>query len=1007
MLKKRYDSIQFENFDLRNKDYLDNLVYANTLSQKIEDYYNSDDNNTPLYVAVTGSWGSGKTTVVNTAIEMLKEKVDVKQFVYDAWKYEGDSFRRTFTKCILDGSGLDSKSKKYKAYYNRMYNDKSIETESLTEIFKLAKETSTEFNNKWLIFLPVVLILCLLIVQWLTSIEVFKLIIKGAIWIVGLFSAALIISSLVKFYGKYMTARVTYVFQKLFSPEQFYDTVNELLSDVKGNKLILIDNIDRCDKVELKNTISSIKGFFNEKDKVVYIIPFDLQQMKSAYGDDYNSYSEKVFNFVVDLKEKSAKNIIDFMDKLLNNEEEYKELFINSTISIIASSECKTPRQILNICNDYITEYNIFIEKNNLDPAEVDDDDLAYLMKYTIIKRFYNDFFRRMHLNIEYIKNIESSIKARIQYEDLKKDFPWLGQEEYTFLRKINSIIPTNYNYFYSSQSNDDFEIDDETRNLIDSEEFEKINDIISSSDTQKELICKYLSSSLKYDLVREVWKPNILSKFKLILFLMKSNTITSDEFHQYFKFIITDEFMRHIIYSLEIGVKDVVFFVNTISELNKRKSYIPKVLNELTSGRMRIEETNKIETITTLISGLNISKPDENLVEYINRHFNNMVDNHFYSNDDNYNMLTSDVMRYVNDVNIIRLLDSFNINELKYLFTISDLIDDRCSALNNNDLFNAYIRLINRLDKSLFEVDHFEKIYSTLNTLKDKGEYKQFINGLSISTIPDAKASNNLIDTVYELYKNTNFNNLGNILSSFNTLELRSYVLNDIKIDESVSDQIIEIAKRIISILDDGQFDENLKNIVDIYENSNDGFRSWFNRIITSNRISKLDVFYENLNDHVHKDTLANIVTSTPFNFNEKINMIKYFMTSHERFGLLINNENNLSNLEVIVNAADKHYQSLAVDRIINVIDGKTNIIGEDVNCIIRMIENDLLNVKSQKQILSSIINQKTNLDDLNRIFNVLSPGLKGISKEYNTIRAILVEHNLIEDQNIEKVNQ
>ena len=35
-----------------------------------------------------------------------------------------------------------------------------------------------------------------------------------------------------------MTARVTYVFQKLFSPEQFYDTVNELLSDVKGNKLI-------------------------------------------------------------------------------------------------------------------------------------------------------------------------------------------------------------------------------------------------------------------------------------------------------------------------------------------------------------------------------------------------------------------------------------------------------------------------------------------------------------------------------------------------------------------------------------------------------------------------------------------------------------------------------------------------------------------------------------------------------------------------------------------------
>ncbi len=999
MLKKRYDNIKFENFDLRKKDYLDNLVYANTLAQKIEDYYNSDDNDTPLYVAVTGSWGSGKTTVVNTAIEMLKEKVEVAQFVYDAWKYEGDSFRRTFTKCILDGSGIDSKTKKYKKFYNRMYNDKSIETESLSEIFKLEKETSMEFNNKWLIFLPVVLILCLLIVQWLTSIEIFKLITKGAIWIVGLFSATSIISSLVKFYGNYMTSRVTYVFQKLFSPEQFYDTVNEILSDVEGNKLILIDNIDRCDKVELKNTISSIKGFFNDKGKVVYIIPFDLQQMKSAYGDDYNSYSEKVFNFVIDLKEKSAKNIIDFMEKLLSNEKEYKELFINSTISIIASSECKTPRQILNICNDYITEYNIFIEKNKLDPSEVDEDDLAYLMKYTIIKRFYNDFFRRMHLNIEYIKRIESSAKNRTQYEDLKKDFPWLGQEEYIFLRKINSFIPTNYDYFYSSQSNDDFEIDDETRNLIDSEEFEKINDIISSSDTQKELICEYLSSRLKYDLVRDAWKPYIISKFKLILFLMKSDTITCDELRQYFGFIITDELMRHIIYPLEIDVQDVVFFINTISEFNRRKSYVPKVLNELISGRMRIEESNKIETITTIISGLNISKTTDELVDYINRHFINLVNNHFYSNDNNYNMLTSNVMKYVNDANIVRLLDSFNINDLKYLCIISDFVDSRCSSANNNDLFNAYIRLINRLDKNLFEVEHFEKIYSTLNNLKDKGEYKQFINGLSINNILDVKASKNVIDSIYKLYKNTNLNNLGNILSSFNTLEFRRYVLNIIKDDESINNQTIEIAKHIIAVLDEGQFDENLKIIADIYEKSNDGFRSWFNAIITSNRIAKFDDFYEKLNDHVHKDTLATIITSMQVPFNKKINRIKYFMTSHERFDLLINNENNLSNLETIANASDPHYKLLAIDRIINVIDGKTNIIGEDVNCIIRMFESKLFYVKSQKQILSNIINQKINLDDLKRIFNVLSPGVKGISKEYNTIKAILIEHNLIDE--------
>ena len=42
MLKKRYENIQFDNNDLREKDYLDNLVYANNLFQKMYEYYNSD-----------------------------------------------------------------------------------------------------------------------------------------------------------------------------------------------------------------------------------------------------------------------------------------------------------------------------------------------------------------------------------------------------------------------------------------------------------------------------------------------------------------------------------------------------------------------------------------------------------------------------------------------------------------------------------------------------------------------------------------------------------------------------------------------------------------------------------------------------------------------------------------------------------------------------------------------------------------------------------------------------
>lgn len=113
MLKNRYSNIMFEDNDLREKDYLDNLIYAENLEQKISEYFESDKNK-PLYMALTGGWGSGKTTVALTTLEMIKEKYQVHIFKYDAWKYEGDSFRRTFTRNILENSGISKDSADYK-----------------------------------------------------------------------------------------------------------------------------------------------------------------------------------------------------------------------------------------------------------------------------------------------------------------------------------------------------------------------------------------------------------------------------------------------------------------------------------------------------------------------------------------------------------------------------------------------------------------------------------------------------------------------------------------------------------------------------------------------------------------------------------------------------------------------------------------------------------------------------------------------------------------------------
>ena len=51
-------------------------------------------------IALTGSWGSGKSTVV----DMLKKELDssIGLFVFDAWAHEGDPLRRTFLEQLID-----------------------------------------------------------------------------------------------------------------------------------------------------------------------------------------------------------------------------------------------------------------------------------------------------------------------------------------------------------------------------------------------------------------------------------------------------------------------------------------------------------------------------------------------------------------------------------------------------------------------------------------------------------------------------------------------------------------------------------------------------------------------------------------------------------------------------------------------------------------------------------------------------------------------------------------
>ena len=143
--------------NLNKKDYLENYIYSDELCNKIENYFNSSITH-PLYIGIVGAWGSGKTSVVETALSKQDKKTKI--YKYDAWKYEDDSFRRNFIQDILSQSGLKQDNKVYKKIIESLYEDYSINFNSIIERMKLSEKKDTKINKKTIIILMIVAGVC-------------------------------------------------------------------------------------------------------------------------------------------------------------------------------------------------------------------------------------------------------------------------------------------------------------------------------------------------------------------------------------------------------------------------------------------------------------------------------------------------------------------------------------------------------------------------------------------------------------------------------------------------------------------------------------------------------------------------------------------------------------------------------------------------------------------------------------------------------------------------------
>ena len=338
--------------NLHEYDLLEGKRYAQTLEKIVLNA------KTPFTIGVFGEWGSGKSSIVKTVQNSIKNNSankDIEFVVYDAWKYTQDSFRRTFL--IEIANYLKNKeivkNKDYVKATQNLYENKTSDVQvkpkaNWSYIFLLILFIGSASYGIAHLFQKY---------EWLIKYEMTVQVLVGILSVIIALAKNLLIDY-----------KVSVTTPLLFSPEQFEKRFDNLVKAFlekkkgKGKLVIIIDNLDRCNKENAYQLLGDIKGFL-EKEGVIFIVPVDEDSFVrnlSSNGDEKvgdkeaKEFLRKIFNTVIRIKKIQEKDLFDLSSEI---NQTHNLGFNQDTIHIVSKEYATNPRRIVQIFN------NIAIEK--------------------------------------------------------------------------------------------------------------------------------------------------------------------------------------------------------------------------------------------------------------------------------------------------------------------------------------------------------------------------------------------------------------------------------------------------------------------------------------------------------------------------------------------------------------------------------------------------------------------------------------------------------------------
>lgn len=263
-------------------------------------------------IGIDGSWGSGKSNMVNIIKEELekKEKNKFHFYIYDAWGYQTDFQRRSIlenlTSFLIDEAKILDKKKWNAKLLQLLSRKRSVGTKVVKELSAVAKVSAIiAFAIPLLIFF-----------NDLINNNVFKFVYWIIIFILSLLlllyfqirnmkkygqqvSFSNIIHELFLSYIDYTHEKSKDSIEQSIKYETIYDEepstrdfknwMDEIDKDIKKHKLIIVfDNMDRLPHEKVQELWSAIHTFFAEKkyNNISVIIPFDREHINSAFKSE-------------------------------------------------------------------------------------------------------------------------------------------------------------------------------------------------------------------------------------------------------------------------------------------------------------------------------------------------------------------------------------------------------------------------------------------------------------------------------------------------------------------------------------------------------------------------------------------------------------------------------------------------------------------------------------------------------------------------------------------------